>query len=562
MSAPGPRMIPTALPAEIRADPKRSAEVQVYDRLRGDPVLADFTVFYSCEWIGEHEGLLKDGEADFVLAHPAIGYLVIEVKGGRVSRRIADGKWTTIDRDGETHPISNPVAQAKKSKKVILSALREKWPGRTPFLWARHGVVFPHSYRPRSAAAFGAAMPPELVACKEEMSKLGAYLFQMLAWAREWTSEQPGGLGSVGVSLLEDLYGRDLDFSPRLSSVIDESEAELLMLTDTQARYLDFLAAAPIALVEGGAGTGKTTLAVERARRAAAAGRSVVLMCFNHPLSVHLSSELSGTAASVTTFHGFCGRMCSVVGMDVDSVRAACDERTFWAERLPSLLADIGLDDPPETYDDLIIDEGQDFRGEWVDVLRLFLRPEGSMFVFRDDFQNLYGGAELSHVLGVPPMPLCENVRNTRRIFEVGNRFREGPTQRCLGPTGEDVRWVTASQERLSRTVERELNRLIETEGIAPERIAVLTGCAVEGSPFSSGAIGRHACTPADEPTANHVILDSVMRFKGLDKPVVILCAMGNAADELAYVGLTRARSLLIVVDDENTLTRLGRPES
>ena len=111
-------MIPAMLPAEIRADPKRSAEVQVYDRLRADPVLAGFTVFYSCEWIGAHDGLLKDGEADFVLAHPAIGFLVIEVKGGRVSRRIADGKWTTTDRDEETHPISNPVAQAKKSKKA------------------------------------------------------------------------------------------------------------------------------------------------------------------------------------------------------------------------------------------------------------------------------------------------------------------------------------------------------------------------------------------------------------------------------------------------------------
>src|SRR5690606_12578801 len=84
VTAPGPRMIPAMLPAEIRADPKRSAEVQVFDRLRDDPMLAGFTVFYSCEWIGAHDGLLKDGEADFVLAHPAIGFLVIEVKGGRV----------------------------------------------------------------------------------------------------------------------------------------------------------------------------------------------------------------------------------------------------------------------------------------------------------------------------------------------------------------------------------------------------------------------------------------------------------------------------------------------
>jgi hypothetical protein len=555
-------MIPASLPPEIRAHPKRSAEVQVYDRLNGDPVLAGFTVFYSCEWIGEHGGLLKDGEADFVLAHPAIGYLVIEVKGGRVRRRVADGKWTTTDRDDEIHPISNPVAQAKKSKKVILNALLKKWPGRAPFIWARHGVVFPHSYRPQSAAAFGAAMPSALVACKEDMATLGAYLFQMLAWAEEGTIDQPGGLGTNGVSLLEDFYGRDLDFSPRLLTVINECEAELSKLTETQVRYLNFLAGAPIALIEGGAGTGKTTLAVERAKRAAAEGRSVVLVCFNHPLAVHLSSELSGTAASVTTFHGFCGRMASVVGMDVDALRAGCDERTFWTERLPSLLTDIGLDEPPEAYDDLIIDEGQDFRGDWVEALRLFLKRTGSLFVFRDDFQNLYGGEDLSGILGVPAMPLCENVRNTRRIFDIGSRFRDGPPQQCLGPKGEEVRWVVSSPERLDRVVERELNRLIDTEGVPPRDIAVLTGCAVDSSPFSAAKIGRHACKSADEPIANHVVVDSVMRFKGLDRPVIVLCGMRQAADELAYVGLTRARSLLIVVDDKETLERLGRPEA
>jgi superfamily I DNA/RNA helicase len=254
--------------------------------------------------------------------------------------------------------------------------------------------------------------------------------------------------------------------------------------------------------------------------------------------------------------------MCSVVGVDVDAVRASSDEHTFWVERLPSLLADIGLDDPPESYDDVIIDEAQDFRSEWVDALRLFLRPSGSLFVFRDDFQNLYDGSELSSLLGVPPMPLCENIRNTKRIFAVGNRFRDGSPQRCLVPTGEEVRWVEASSDRQMRAVERELNRLVDTEGMAPENIAVLTGCAVDASPFATGEIGRHRCTPADEPMNKHVILDSVMRFKGLDRPIVVLCGMASASDELAYVGLTRAKSLLIVVGDEETLRRLGRPEA
>lgn len=556
-------MVPAALPAATRADPTRSAEVQVYDAIAGDPLLDGFLVLYSCEWVDHFDGLLRDGEADFVLAHPEVGYLVVEVKGGRVARRIADGKWTTRDRRGDVHVISNPIAQALKSKKVILEALRRRWPrqGAVPFIWARHGVVMPHSARPASPAALGAAAPPELLAFREDMPKLGAHLFRMLAWSREGATERPGGLGVTGVGLLEDFYGRDVDLTPRLKALVDDSEAEIIELTATQCRYLDFLAMTRHALIEGGAGTGKTTLAVERARRAAEAGRSVLFLCFNRPLALHVGRELGASPASVATFHEFCGRMCASVGMDVDAVRAGCDERTFWQKRLPGLLADVGLDQPPETYDDLIVDEGQDFRGEWIEALRLFLRPDASIFVFRDDFQNLYGGSDVATALGATPMPLSENVRNTQKIFATGARFRRGVEQRCLGPRGEEVRWVECTPDRVPRVVERELNRLVTTEGFAPEDVAVLTGGAVEAGALAAGTLGMHSFADADAPVAGTVVRDSVRRFKGLDRPVVVLCEMDRQAEEdVVYVALTRAKSLLVVVGDAATLDRLGRP--
>lgn len=556
-------MVPAALPSATRADPKRSAEVRVYDAIAADPLLSGFLVLYSCEWLDHHEGLLRDGEADFVLAHPEIGYLVIEVKGGRVSRRVADGKWTSIDRHDQVHVISNPVAQALKSKKVILEALRRRWPGpgSAPFIWARHGVVLPDSSRPSAAAAMGAAAPAEILAFREDMPKLGAYLFQMLAWSREGARERPGGLGGTGIGLLEDFYGRDVDLSPRLKTLVEESEAVILELTATQCRYLDFLATTKCALIEGGAGTGKTTLAVERARRAAESGRSVLLLCFNRPLACHIAHALEASPASVATFHEFCGRMCASVGMNIDAARAGSDERTFWTKRLPELLADVGLEQPPETYDDLIIDEGQDFRGEWIDALRLFLRPDASVFVFRDDFQNIYGGSDVAQALGASPMPLHENVRNTQKIFAAGSRFRRGSEQRCLGPSGEDVRWIESSIDRTARSVERELNRLIATEGFAAQDIAVLTGGPVDAGPLAAESLGQHRFATADAPVDGHIVRDSVRRFKGLDRPVVVLCSMETECDEdIAYVALTRAKSLLVVIGDADVLHRLGRP--
>jgi hypothetical protein len=553
------RMIPAVLPPEIRNDPKRSAEVAVYDHFAATPFLDGAVVFYSCEWLGPYENLLRDGEADFVVAHPKIGYLVLEVKGGRVRRSVADGKWTTTDRNDKTVAIANPIRQAMKSKKVILAALSSQWPGKAPWLTARHGVILPHSSRPPNPKVLGAAAPIEIFAFKEDMPTLGARALQMMAWAPDGARETTGGLGQIGVSLLEDFYGRDVDFSPRLAAVIKDCEAQIDVLTATQCRYLDFLAHTRNALIEGGAGTGKTVLAVERARRASREGRRVLLLCFNRPLAVSLSRELSGNPAAVATFHEFCSRTCVTAGIDLDAVRASCGEARFWGEKLPDLLTDIGLVDPPECYDDLIIDEGQDFKAAWLEALKLFLKPDASVFLFRDDFQRIYGGADAAKILGVEPLELTENVRNTRTIFQAGSRFRTGSPQTCLGPQGVPVSWISAPYERTARAVERELNRLLTVDGVPCSEIAVLCGCGADASivreqPTLAGMIWR----PADQPESGCITVDSVMRFKGLDRAVVILCEMEHAGDELAYVALTRAKSHLIVVGSDALLDRLG----
>ena len=557
------RMIPPHLPDAVRSDPKRSAEVLVYDRLSHDPMLDEAVVFYSCEWIGVDGDLMRDGEADFLIAHPRIGFLVLEVKGGRVRRSVADGKWTTKDRKGEVHEIENPVRQAMKSKKVVLAALLQRWPGRAPWLSARHGVILPHCSKPANASQMGAAAPLEIFAFREDMANLGARLLQMMVWRPDGESETLGALGPAGIAMLEDFYGRDLDFAPRLSSIIGESEAAIEELTETQFRYLNFLGTTRTALIEGGAGTGKTVLAAEKARRAARADRRVLMLCFNRPLVVQLRRELEGSPASVATFHEFCSRMCLAKGIDLSAERRGSGERRFWDTRLPELLTDIGLDIPPEQYDDLIIDEGQDFKSAWVEALRLFIAPEGSLYVFRDDFQNIYGGDDAAAAVGVEPLELTENVRNTQAIFRAGSLFRTGNAQTCLGPEGAPVSWVECTPDRIYRTVEKEVGRLLSIEGIAPGDIAVLCGCPARASVMRRAPLlaGR-GWSEADEPADDRIVVDSIMRFKGLDRPVVVLCEIGSMPPETAYVGLTRAKSHLIVVGDTGSIARLCPQQS
>jgi len=98
-------MWPRELPAEIVSNILRSAECRVYNRLR-DVLEDSFVVFYSRPWLGLTPfGEEKDGECDFLIAHPDLGILAIEVKGGEVSYDPKLEKWKTRDRWGVRHEI-------------------------------------------------------------------------------------------------------------------------------------------------------------------------------------------------------------------------------------------------------------------------------------------------------------------------------------------------------------------------------------------------------------------------------------------------------------------------
>lgn len=88
----------------------------------------------------------------------------------------------------------------------------------------------------------------------------------------------------------------------------------------------------------------------------------------------------------------------------------------------------------------------------------------------------------------------------------------------------------------------------------------VPTGGPVDASQLAVESLGQHKFTTADAPVDGHIVRDSVRRFKGLDRPVVVLCSMETESDEdIAYVALTRAKSLLVVIGEAAVLDRLGR---
>jgi hypothetical protein len=135
------KLYPEHLPESVINDPKRQAERKVFDAL--SKLGAPFVGFYSVAWQSRRDGRASDGEADFVIAHPELGILVIEVKGGGIAFNAETGEWTTTDRYGESFVI-DPVEQARRSHYTLLHKFKElpEW-DRSRFLTIGHAVCFP-----------------------------------------------------------------------------------------------------------------------------------------------------------------------------------------------------------------------------------------------------------------------------------------------------------------------------------------------------------------------------------------------------------------------------------
>jgi hypothetical protein len=565
------RMIPERLPDYIQADPLRSAERKVYESLSRQ-LPRQYTVYYSRPWMGlTADGREIDGEADFVVAHPDHGVLTLEVKGGAISHNARDGSWCSRDRYGLRHVIKNPVEQARRSKHELLRKLKERTALQHHFIPIRHGVVLPDSSRP--ASDLGADMPLRIFAFEEDLERLGRWVEERMSTIENGLPSN-GRFGSEGVEELDRLLARSFQLHTPLARVVESDEQQIISLTEEQYQVLDGFETHKRLAIAGGAGTGKTLLALEKARRLAAGGLNVLLTCYNRPLADFLR-EAAPEADNLTiaTFHELCFSVSRQAGLPnagegLDGPGNRVARHQFFDVALPEMLMTaIGLM-PEYRFDAIIVDEGQDFRPEWLVPLELCLQDptDSLLYVFYDDNQRLNEGhGSFAGSIPQNPFRLTRNLRNTKHIFLAARPFYQSLGTRPAGPEGGEVEYVELrpGQSKLD-AVSRAVERMIHQEHIAVEDLAVLTGRSVESSQLlKDDRLANLRTTRAGVTVAGRLVVDTVRRFKGLERPVVILVdidAMVNDL-ELLYVGLTRPRSHLLVIGNHQDLDIIRRAQ-
>jgi len=521
----------------------------------------EYVVYHSVDWVlaaPKAGGTVIQGEADFVIAHPIDGILVLEVKGGELSYDPATRRWTQAGRSGRHYLDEDPFHQARDEMHSLVEILSHQ-PG-----WNRwrpsygYGVAFPDGLYERDAHPAARA---ESAVDRDDMNRLDSRVKEVM---RGW--RHPGRrFGAEGMEALERALGYRVEIRTPLRLQFDEEDKKIVELTNDQAYVLSYVTKLHRAAVVGPAGSGKTMLAVAIATRLANGGNDTLLTCFNWRLADSLRESTRQTLhLQVLHFHELCRVVAREAGLAVPEEPKDEDAaREYFERTLPDLLEAAARALGPR-YDVIVVDEAQDFLPSWWPrLLALHRKPrDGFLFLFADDNQNLYGGGAPADMAELT-IPLPGNLRNTKPIHEFVSVFYKGdgkPVSR--GPNGRPVEVLGyRSEDDLAHLMALVLKNL-EQEHVPLEDIIVLTpGRRAKSALRQRGRVNGYELT--DEPVPGKVLTCTIHGFKGLERPVVILAEIGERhREDLArylYVGGSRARNHLIVLAAEPVARELRR---
>lgn len=500
---------------------------------------------------------LGQREIDFLVLWPGVGVAVLEVKGGTVRR--THGRWFSRGHRGEDHPIEDPVRQVRAAK----HKLREYLAG-TDAHAARFAelVVFPFT---RVGHDFNApGTPLSILAGRDDLDHLAEKIKAAIHAEGMGTTPQVAS-ESPFEDLITAILANTEDLGPvRAGAVELEDHAD--HLTENQRVLLDVLAEQPRLHIQGPAGSGKTYLALEQARRLTEGGGRVAVLCFNQGLAGHLN-EVAGRwkrpAEYVGAFHDLADLLRVPSAPHLLPAAHDVDPQLFWEVRLPQALTRAARSLPREQrFDAIVVDEGQDFRPLWWEAVIALLTDRGGngLFVFSDSNQSVYHRRP-ARPLGMVPLSLRENLRNTKQIANLAGAFT-GHSQRVRGLGGEPVELIDVPASEAVAAADDAVDHLI-ADGWDPGQIALLT--TKYKHPEQENQIRHHGKAGywAGYFGDRDVFYSSVQGFKGLERSAVVLAVNGWHAGlgrELLYTGMSRARTKLVVVGPRAEIEACGGP--
>ena len=540
-------------------------EEKLFRLLRDDDLTKDWTILHSLH-IAHHVSKSK-GEADFVVLIPNLGVVILEVKS-HLRILVQDGVWILGSEKG---PHESPFVQAERAMFSIRKNLIDKlsFVRGTPFLslcWFT-SVEFPKNdtFEWKKWQVLNSDDLENVAASLIHSFKLG------LDHLRTSVSKNIGlntSFGAVQIQLVIDQLRPNFEFSLSEKVIRSERKKQLINFAQDQYAALDLFSMVPRVIFKGPAGTGKSLLAVELAKRASSEGKKVKLVCFNTLLAQDLRKKFSHANLEISTIDSLGFRIASLdssVTLPKNPLEAL-REINFETIKVPDDLKS----------DLLIIDEAQDsFNEKYLTFLNTLVKGgfrNGNWVAFGDfDAQRIYSEVDsvdfFTERFGeFPVAPLGKNCRN---VVQIGH-FAEGvlpsvPKWNSFLRSGENpdpelihippnVDMVPLLDEVITR---------YRLEHFAFDEIVVLSPSEIPNpSDIFSESKYSEKFVEIDNGKSGHISFCTVARFKGLDSSCVIALdleqlKLWKSKNELLYVLFTRATDRLAIMANDQARNML-----
>lgn len=559
------------IPPYVSLDVKSTGEKQIFELFKNDPATRNWDVLHSLN-LSRHTRRLF-GEIDFLVMSPQLGIFVLEVKSGEVKRK--EGVWQYINRFKEVNTSpKGPFVQAQEGMFSLLETIKTNFGRNSHFarLVFGFGVMFPHIQFDVQGLEYEGWQVYDRDSRRDPVSEfiiqLSRYTIRKVKHCK-WFDKKDSLPTKTDIKELTDFLRGDFERIVSPTQKLQDIEEQLDRYTAEQFHCLDQIWKGEPCLFRGAAGTGKTIIAMESARRAVAENKHVLLICFNVLLREWIKFRFSNTGnlLTIASFHKFLKNLLP------SSTRAENNTDEYFKFELPLLALEAIDQGVIEPFDKLIIDEGQDLiTEEYMDVFDSLLKGglSGGLWEIYCDFekQAIFSGLSSDEMLGIlkkrasfNKFQLTINCRNTRPISEEVSLLTGFETSPFLPSKieGLPVDYVYFNHPDKAPPVLNSILQKLRTQKIKPLNITILSPRTYENSVVYRIDQNRFPIADISNSfdeffSGRKITFSTIHRFKGLENSHIILVDISRLIDEefksLLYVGMSRAKVGLHILLD------------
>jgi hypothetical protein len=525
------------------------SEKRVYELLKG--LSENFIIFHSVQWVKRgHKWKSTWKENDFLILNKKLGMLVLEVKGGKIEYKdglfhqtnILTGEVNILSEKKKNDPLSQAIDGVYHYRNLIDTIevqLGDRFPVEAAVWFSSSQVVeqmqkFPLAYREVSGAVLG----------YEDFTKGSKAIYDIYDF---YCSRNKVNITDEEFYKIVELLATDFELITAPSVKKGELEQAFLKLTNEQTGLLDYISEQKNATIQGVAGTGKTLIAKEAARRFGVGGKKVLFLCFNKYLFQFLMHQYPYDNVTYYNLHTLISRYGDCV-----------DDLSKPEDRAKALLK-IGWD--ALDFDDIIVDEGQDFINDEIMYFKEMAEiKDGRFFIFYDKNQRLTTEDVPEWIQKSEcKLLLTKNCRNTYEIALTSyNVIDVELNQKLMMISGDktSISFVKgAPLIKLGKLISFFTN---DTNGYEYSDIVILSLKAEDKSILND--VHKITGIPISRVRNNSsVFYTNVYKFKGLESRVIITvdvdksCFVNEEKKRAFYVACSRAtqRLALYINGDE-----------